>query len=200
MSGKREILKQLIEENCLLTEGDYLLSTGQRSSFYFDCKRVTLNGHGLSLIAASMLDEIAKLGIRPDAIGGLTIGADPIIAGVIVEAHRRGIALRGSIARKEPKTHGTCKAIENELNEGATFVVVDDVFTTGASTLKACDAFEEHGYKVIGVIGLVDRCQGGIEAIQKRYKKVSALFSAKEFPRLAQPQAQTNGHRTVATA
>src|SRR5436853_902288 len=140
MSSNRERLKKLIEKNCLLTakagEKLFTLSTGEKSRFYFDCKRVTLDGEGLSLIAKEFLAEIKKLGVSASAIGGLTMGADFMTAAVIAHSYEHGGPItKGSIARKEPKQHGTQNTVENELERGTKIVVVDDVVTTGTSTI-----------------------------------------------------------------
>ncbi|MGH8598333.1 MAG: orotate phosphoribosyltransferase [Gammaproteobacteria bacterium] len=147
-----------------------------------------------------IVDIIEKFPVRPEAIGGMTIGADPIVAGAITEAYRRGISLSGSIVRKEPKEHGTRKAIENEVRDGASFIVVDDVVTSGRSTIQACKAFEDHGYRVAGIIALVDRCQGGMDNIREQYPNapITALFNAEEFPRLV--KAQADGQRRIVAA
>ena len=111
---KNEDLRKLIENECLLTDTDISLSTGTQSSFYFDCKRATLSGKGLSLIADAMIDVIDELPDRPDAIGGLTMGADPIVAGVIAQSYKLNKPpMQASIVRKEPKKHGTKNKIEN---------------------------------------------------------------------------------------
>ena len=178
----RNYLRQRIETLCLLT-GDFTLTTGQKSKFYFDCKRATLDGECLSLISEHYLERIESLPERPTAIGGLTMGADFIVAGIIQKAFESGMVLSGSIVRKTPKAHGTCSLIENEFDDKRPIVVVDDVFTSGKSTLQACAALGDHGYRIVGVIGLVDREQGGIENIRKQYDApVSALFRKSDFP------------------
>ena len=185
MSDKRTRLLQLLNELSLTVGEDFTLSTGQRSDFYFDCKKVTLNGEGLSLMADLMLDKIASLPVIPVSIGGLTMGADFITAAVIMRAHERGLpTVHGSIVRQSRKAHGTKNKVENRLAEGTPSVVIDDVVTSGSSTLTACEAFEEAGYQIIGVIALVDREAGGLQKISEIYQRVYALFSASEFPKL----------------
>jgi orotate phosphoribosyltransferase len=180
----RAKLQTLIHDLCLL-EGDFTLSTGARSRFYFDCKCVTLNGEGLTLIAKEFLREIERLPIQPDAIGGLTMGADFMTAAVIVLSHQTNAPImNGSIVRKEAKKHGTKNQIENELPPGTKIVVVDDVITTGKSTLQACDEFEAAGYQVVGILAVVDREAGGMENLRQRYPHVTALFKKSDFPEL----------------
>lgn len=196
---KRERLRQLIETHCLLTGGEFVLSTGQRSSFYFDCKRITLAAEGLTLIADLLLEEIDKLPESPTAIGGLTMGADFITAAVIVRAHQTGRPIvHGSIARKEPKAHGTRQNIENELPAGTKIVLVDDVVTSGNSILKAGDIFEAEGYRAVGALAIVDREQSGMQDLRDRYGHATALFRASEFPKLVELQVCAASQTAVA--
>lgn len=184
MSSDRERLRQLIEQKCLI-RGEFTLSSGEPSSFYFDCKAATLDGECLSLIAKEVLHEIDALPSQPTAIGGLTLGADFIAAAVVMRAFESGHPTRyGSIVRKEPKKHGTRNKIENQLPAGTKIVVIDDVITSGASTFKACEAFEEAGYDIVGIIGLVDREADGGAELAKKYHHVRRLFTQRDFPSL----------------
>ena len=184
MQTDRERLRQLIEQKCLIVGSDFTLSTGVQSSFYVDCKVATLNGECASLIAQEVLREIEKFPTRPAAIGGLTIGADFIVAAVVMKAYETGHATQhGSIVRKEPKEHGTRKKIENQLPPGTKIVVVDDVITSGRSTIQACDEFEQAGYEIVGILGLVDREAGGAEKLAEKYH-VRTLYSKSDFPSL----------------
>ncbi|MGR9105634.1 MAG: orotate phosphoribosyltransferase [Gammaproteobacteria bacterium] len=179
-------LRKLIEDKCLITDANITLSFGEKSSFYFDCKKITLDGEGLNLIADAVLDKINELQTCPQAIGGLTMGADFIVAAVTQSAYasNRSPSL-GSIVRKEPKKHGTRNYIENQLPEGTTIVVVDDVITSGGSTRQACENFLASGYKIIGIIALVDREQGGAESLQKQFGvPVLSIFKRSDFPKL----------------
>ena len=178
-------LRALIEERCLkISEKAFKLSTGALSRYYFDCKNVSLNGEGLSLIAEAFLEEIQKLPEEPTAIGGLTMGADFITAAVAMKSFERGShQFEGSIVRKEPKKHGTMNRIENELPRGTPIVVVDDVITTGNSTKQACEEFQAAGYRIVGIIALIDREEGGKAALEDRFEtKVRAIFSTSDFP------------------
>lgn len=180
---------------------DFELSTGRSSGFYFDMKRVMLDGKGLMLIADFILEEIEKLPVTPEAIGGLTMGADFIVAGVILRANQTGRkTTQGSIVRKEPKKHGTQNKIEHELSRGTKIVVVDDVVTSGTSTIKACDEFMTAGYEIVAVLTVVDRGAGGLERLRNKYGHAKALFSVTDFPRVVeyldrhgQSQAQMPG-------
>src|SRR6266849_1889881 len=197
MPTDRERLHRLIEKLCII-EGDFVLSTGAKSRYYFDCKTVALDGEGLTLIAGEFLKEIETLPVNPTAIGGLTMGADFITAAVIMLSHQTGgKVLKGSIARKEPKKHGTRRKIENELPRGTKIVAIDDVITTGSSTLMACKEFEEAGYHIVGILAVVDREQGGKKTLEAKYPHATTLFKTSDFPRLAS-LAQNGGARAVA--
>src|SRR3989442_11571810 len=152
MPTDRDRLRRLIEKLCII-EGDFVLSTGARSRYYFDCKAVALDGEGVALIAGEFLKEIEKLPVKPTAIGGLTMGADFITAAVIMLSHQTGgKVLKGSIARKEPKKHGTRRKIENELPAGTRIVAIDDGITTGSSTLMAWKEIGEAGSQIAGIL------------------------------------------------
>ena len=195
MNDARENLRALVEEKCLTTGRSYILSTGQQSDFYFDCKRALLNGRCLSFIADAFLEEAAKLSVFPEAVGGLTMGADFIVAAVIQRAFENGNPMvHGSIVRKEPKMHGTGNRIENELESGTCIMVVDDVVTTGSSTDSACTEYVGSGYKIAGIVVLVDREAGGLERLAEKYGcPVSAIFRKKDFPSVGQNANTASG-------
>lgn len=198
----KDELRERIEELCLLrTGGPFTLSTGQRSSFYFDCKRAVLQGSVLSSIAELLLREADLLPRRPTAVGGLSIGADFLVAAVIQLAAQRGHPMvDGCVVRKERKRHGTRNYIENEQPAGTRVMVVEDVFTTGSSTLLACDRMQDAGNEIVGIVGLIDREQGGIDHLRRRYEvPVTTLFKSSEFPRLVE-HLERDGGPLVATA
>ena len=186
MNAAREELRLLVDEKCLTVGRSYTLTTGSQSAFYFDCKKAMLDGKCLSLIADAFLEEAGELPRFPQAIGGLTMGADFIVAAVIQRGFETGKPLvSGSIVRKEQKTHGAGNKIENELAAGTSIMVVDDVVTTGASTVAACDAFVAAGYDIVGIVALVDRESGGCETLAQKYDcPVSAIFRKRDFPRI----------------
>lgn len=188
MDNTRARLWQLIDQKCLqVQERPIKLSTGALSNFYFDCKAVTLDGEALSLIADEFLKKIAELPQSPVAIGGLTMGADFITAVVAMKGFERGLkTVHGSIVRKEPKKHGTMNRIENELPKGTAIVVVDDVITTGNSTKQACEHFLEAGYRIVGIVALVDREQGGKQSLERQFGTVTSVFKKSDFPRIAE--------------
>lgn len=156
----RDRLLALLKERSLMF-GDFTLASGKKSSFYFDSKKTTLTAEGALLTAAQVLDVLSREGIEADAIGGMTLGADPIVCPVAALSAAAGRPLDAFIVRKEAKGHGTTRQIEGDLAEASRVVVVDDVVTTGGSTLRAIEAVEAAGHTVVAVICLVDREEGG---------------------------------------
>jgi orotate phosphoribosyltransferase len=160
----RERLGALLRQRALV-RGAFRLASGQISDHYFDCKRVTLDPEGAHWTAEAILDLIEKEGLHPEAVGGPTIGADPIAAAVALRSRERGRPLPAFLVRGRAKDHGTGRTIENAPPPGARVLVVEDVITTAASTLGALREVEEAGLKVEAVVCLVDREQGGAEAL-----------------------------------
>jgi orotate phosphoribosyltransferase len=160
----RTRLLELLRRHSLIF-GDFTLRSGQKSSFYFDSKRTTLLPEGSYLAAAEILQLIRQREIRADAVGGMTLGADPIVGPVAALSHLFGPPLRAFIVRKAAKAHGTSSRIEGELDAGSRVIVVDDVVTTAGSTLSAIEAVESEGHTVVAVLCLVDREQGGTERL-----------------------------------
>jgi len=162
--------------------GDFTLSSGAKSSYYIDCRLTTLNPEGAWLVAEVMHDliqsEAAALHVKIDAIGGLTLGADPIALAVGMYSCRREGSPRWNtfVVRKAPKGHGQARQIEGNFRSGDTVVVVDDVVTRGESTLTAIRAVESEGGKVAFAAVLVDRGESGREKIESQgYRLVSAF-------------------------
>jgi orotate phosphoribosyltransferase len=193
---ERQMLRDLVETRCLLF-GDFTLSTGEKSDFYFDCKHATLDGETLSHIADAFLNEIKKFRVTPTAIGGLTMGADFIAAAVAMRAFQIGAkTVHASIVRQEPKKHGTKNLIENELPSGTPIVVVDDVITTGSSTRKACVEFQKAGYRIVGILALVDREAGGLQELARAFNcDALAVFKKSDFPNLVKALRDDHGAR-----
>ena len=150
---KEELLK-LLKENAY-KKGEFKLSSGKTSEHYVNCKPVTLNGRGLTLASVMLLEHVEKDSV---AVGGLTLGADPIVSGVVVVSGLDKRLLNGLIVRKEPKGHGTEAWIEGPiLPEGSKVTVLEDVITTGGSAIKAVKRIRDAGYKVDRVVSIVDR-------------------------------------------
>ena len=176
----------------LLTERSFArrkvtLASGKESDFYVDCKQTTLHPEGLLLASELFVDALARVkqrGARIDAVAGPTLGADPIISGVAVVSQLRGLPLPAIIVRKEPKGHGTGAYLEgiDKLGKGLHVAVFEDVVTTGGSMLKAVDRLQEGGFIVEHCFALVDRSEGGREAIEARGLSLTSLFQRADFP------------------
>ncbi len=174
----RPQLIQLFHERALKF-GDFTLASGKKSTYYLDGKQISLHSAGLRLVSEGLLDLLE--GVDYAAIGGMSIGADPIVGGVLTAAAARGRRLDGFLVRKEPKGHGTKKYIEGPVEPGAKVVVIDDVVTTGGSSLEACDRIEEFGCEVVCVVGIVDRKEGGAANFAARGLNFRSLLTIEDF-------------------
>jgi len=163
--------------------GDFVLRSGRRSDFYFDGKQVTLDGRGLYLVSRLVLERCHQLP-EVTAVGGMTLGADPIASGVAaLSGLEDGQPLQAFIVRKEVKDHGTGKPIEGPaLASGQKVVLVEDTITTGGALLQAYDRVVETGAVPVEAIVIVDREEGGREACLERGLALHALFRRSEFP------------------
>lgn len=164
----REKLKNLLKEKSLKI-GDFVLASGKRSNYYFDSKLTTLTAEGAYLTGKCFFDVVANEKIEADYIGGMTLGSDPIVTAAALVSRIEGKPIDAFIVRKEEKGHGTKKWIEGPAETGRRTIIVDDVVTTGGSTFKAIEKAEEFGLKVIAVIALLDREEGGGEALSAKY-------------------------------
>ena len=180
MSGDRERLVALLLERSFRV-GDFVLSSGARSRFYIDCRTTTTHAEGQAVVGRLGLAALRDAGLRPDAIGGLTMGADPVAYAIAHASWLAGDPVNAFTVRKEPKAHGTGKRVEGCFQSGDRVVVVEDVVTTGGSALKAIEAVEAEGGQVIAVLSLVDREEGGREAIEARGYPVHALVGVGEL-------------------
>jgi len=177
-SYDRETLKSLIAE-LALEFGDFTLASGKKASYYLDCRKVTLDSRGATQIAAGILELLGD--DLPDAVGGMAIGADPITGAVITAAGVAGRQLKGFIVRKEAKQHGKGRDVEGPVTPGERAVIVEDVVTTGGSSLKAIEKAEAFGLKVVGVIAIIDRLEGGAENFAQRGYNLQTLFTVRDF-------------------
>jgi len=176
----REKLANLLRTKSLV-RGEFTLSSGKKSNYYMDCKLTTLDPEGALLTGYCILELLDELGVKPDAIGGLSMGADPLVtaAGVVSAIEKR--PLPGFLVRKKAKEHGRQKQLEGMENpRGKKVVIVDEVCTTGGSTQEAIEAAEREGCEVVAVISLVDREEGGSEMLRAKYKYLS-IFTAHEL-------------------
>ncbi len=174
----RQTLLALLAEYAYV-EGDFVLSSGARSSYYINGKQVTLRAEGALVIGRLLWQMLPK---DTEAVAGLTLGADPLVSAVSIVSAWEKQPIPALIIRKQPKGHGTQAYIEGpKLAEGAKVVVLEDVVTTGGSALTAVERLQAAGYRVEQIIALVDREQGGGELYQSQGIKFEAVFSIKEI-------------------
>lgn len=175
---KQQLIRLVREKG--LKFGDFTLASGKQAKFYLDCRRVTLDSLGANLVGEGILELLESEGL-PDAVGGMAIGADPITAAIITLAYQRGHKLSGFIVRKEAKEHGTGRAVEGPVEPGMSAIIVEDVVTTGGSSLKAIEHVERFGMKVRGVIAIIDRLEGGRAAFEKAGYPLRTLLTIRDF-------------------
>ena len=178
LQALREKLRELVNKHAVV-HGDFVLTSGQKSTYYIDGKLLSLMPDGLYQLAKVILASIE--GEQVDAIGGMTMGADPIIGAVVALSQEQGRPLRGLIVRKERSGHGRTKLVEGPLQDGMNVVVIEDVVTTGSSSVKAIAALEEAGCKIVKVIALVDRLAGGRENFESKGYRFEPLFTIEEL-------------------
>jgi orotate phosphoribosyltransferase len=175
----RNALMALFREKALRF-GSFVLASGKTATYYLDGKQVTLDAVGARLVGEGIL-ELLDQGTFPKAVGGMSIGADPITAAVVTMSGVRGTPLVGFMIRKEPKGHGTNQYVEGPVKPGDDVAIVEDVVTTGGSSLAAIDRAEAFGLKVTRVIGIIDRMEGGAEAFAQRGYPLSSLLTISDF-------------------
>lgn len=164
-------------------KGEFLLASGKTSEHYVDVRKTSLIAEGGALIGEILLDTIEGANWSPDAIGGMTLGADPLTTAVAIESFRRGESKASFLVRKEPKDHGTGQQIESsgDMKPGSRVVVLDDTVTTGGSTLKAVRAVEAAGHEVIGCACIVNREEGGKELLETHGFSLIEIFTLSEL-------------------
>lgn len=160
--------------------GQFTLASGRTSSLYIDARLTTMSPDGLACIGPVALAAIDAAGWTPDAVGGLTLGADPVSYAIAYASALAGRPVRAFTVRKEAKQHGTGRLIEGPYREGDRVVVVEDVITTGGSALRAAEAIKAAGGRIVGVLAVVDREEGGREAIEAAGYPVVALVRASD--------------------
>lgn len=180
----RDTLLGLLFERAFQYHPDpiFRLASGAMSRCYLNCKLVTLDPKGASLVGRLMFERLRGLDVK--GVGGLTLGADPIAVATAIASEVAGEPIPAFIVRKEPKGHGTAQWIEGPLAEGAPVAVVDDVVTTGGSTEKALDILVKLGHPIRKVVALVDRNEGGREALRRRGFELESLYHIDDFTAL----------------
>ena len=181
----RKRLIELFHERALKF-GDFTLASGKKSTYYLDGKQISLHSTGLRLVSEGLLELLKD--IDYSAIGGMVIGADPIVGGVLVAAAEQSRPLDGFLVRKESKGHGTQRYIEGPVTPGAKVVVIDDVVTTGGSALQAVERLVEFGCTVVCVVGIVDRKEGGAANFAAKNLPFRSLLTIEDFG-IAAPSA-----------
>lgn len=176
----RERLIALLRERSVRT-GDFVLASGRISSLYVDCRRTTMHAEGLQVVGALGLAAIRAMGWEASAVGGLTLGADPVACAIARASHDSPPPLDAFTVRRRAKEHGTGQRIEGCFEPGARVVVVEDVITTGGSALEAIAAVRAAGGHVAGVLAVVDRGEGGCEAVRAAGAEVHALVGLHEL-------------------
>lgn len=179
---KKRLMEIILEKSFRYSEEPFTLSSGLKSNFYFDCKKTTLDPEGMNLVGRIIFEMLKDTNV--DAVGGLSLGADPIANAVALVSFQEGRPIRPFIVRKEAKGHGTKSKIEGNINAGDRVAVLDDVVTTGASTITALEAAREAGLVVDRVIVLVDREEGGAENILKYVDRLDAVVRRSEIMKL----------------
>lgn len=159
--------------------GSFTLASGRQSDLYIDARLTTMSPDGLATIGPLALDRMRARGWMPDAVGGLTLGADPVSYAIAHASALAGTPVRAFTVRKETKAHGTGKLIEGPFRAGDNVVVIEDVITTGGSALRAIEAIKAAGGVVLGVLAVVDREEGGREALEGAGWGVEALVGAR---------------------
>lgn len=179
MTGHSALIGLLAERSA--KQGRFTLASGKQSNFYIDARLTTMSPEGLSIIGPLGISTIREVGWKVDAIGGLTLGADPISYAISYASAGSDHPLRAFTVRKETKTHGTGKLIEGPLRSGDRVVVIEDVITTGNSALRAIEAVRNAKASVAGLMALVDREEGGRQAIEKAGVDVVSLVTASQI-------------------
>ncbi len=172
--NKKEKLKELIKRDAVKF-GKFILSSGKESDIYVDLRKVTLNPAGASIIGALTYDLIRDR--KVDAVGGMSVGADPIAVATSLAAYQDGREIMAFLVRKTQKAHGTQNVIEGPIMAGLRALVVEDVITTGASTISAIERIKEAGMAIEMVVAVFDRCEGGKEAIEALGYEVRSLLA-----------------------
>jgi orotate phosphoribosyltransferase len=180
MLPHRERLLELLRERSL-ERGDFVLSSGARSDLYIDCRRTTMHSEGQTLVGRLAWEALRTSGLAPDCVGGLTMGADPVAYSIAYTSWLSGRPVDAFSVRKQAKEHGRGRRIEGCFSAGDRVVVIEDVITSGGSALDACAAVEAEGGKVLAVLAVLDREEGGRTKIESAGYPVMTLFRVSEL-------------------
>jgi len=181
---KQKLIKLILARSFKFTKKPtFKLASGKKSNFYFNCKPTTLDSEGMYLIGNLLykLIKSQKSWKNVQAVGGLTLGADPVATAIAYTAHLKGESLKAFVVRKEPKKHGTMLWIEGYVKKSDKVLIVEDVITTGSSTINAITRAKLCGLKVMGVVVLIDRQEGGREAVEAIGIPFKALLTKEEI-------------------
>jgi orotate phosphoribosyltransferase len=172
-----ESLRRLLLERSI-QRGSFVLASGRQSAYYIDCRPATMSAEGMVLIGRMGWDAIRRAGWSPVAVGGLTMGADPVSYAIAAASLGSNPPVDAFSVRKESKDHGAGRMIEGNFKPGDSVVIVEDVITSGDSARRAAEAVESAGGKVLGIVAVVDREEGGTVALQAAGRTVLALTTA----------------------
>lgn len=175
-----ESLRRLLLERSV-ERGEFVLASGRRSSYYIDCRRTTMSAEGMVLIGRMGWEAIARACWKPVGVGGLTMGADPVAYAIAAASHGSAHPVNAFSVRKQTKSHGTGRLIEGNFQSGDAVVVVEDVITSGESAVRALSTVQEAGGRVLGVLAVVDREEGGRDSLEARGHRVVTLTTASEL-------------------
>jgi orotate phosphoribosyltransferase len=184
-SAREQLLNLIVANSFRL--GNFTLSSGLKSDYYIDCRTTTLHAQGAELTGRVFLEVLRQQGWNPQAIGGLTMGADPIVTAVSIISYQQQTPIHGFLVRKAEKTHGMGQRIEGFQKKGSDVVIVDDVCTTGGSTIQAIQAAREFGFNIIGAACLVEREEAGGRASVEQAAapaKFISIFKSSEIKEL----------------
>ncbi|HPK53287.1 MAG TPA: orotate phosphoribosyltransferase [Smithellaceae bacterium] len=181
ISEMKERLAEIILERSFKYSDNppFTLASGRQSNYYFNCKPTTLDPEGMNLIGTVIFDMVKDANIT--AAGGLTLGADPIANALSVISYQKGKPIKSFIVRKDVKDHGTKSAIEGNVQAGELVLIIDDVITTGGSTIAAIEQARKAGLVVAGVITLIDREEGGRENIGQHVENIRSILTRTEI-------------------
>lgn len=186
-AARQRLLELLLDRSFRV--GDFTLASGAKSRFYIDCRTTTTHAEGQVLVGELGLRALRDAGLRPSAVGGLTMGADPVSYAIAHASWGSGDPVHSFAVRKQAKEHGTSRRIEGCFRPDDEVVIIEDVITSGGSALRACDAVEAEGGRILAVLALVDRESGGRAAIEAAGYRVLSLFSAGELLGAAGPDS-----------